>query len=84
MMIKYLLTDVSFGPLGFFLLLLDSPVAVALLAALGFFLLYKGIRAIMRHLPQADGQTDENAAELKKEEPAAGEAALPEEKNEDQ
>ncbi len=86
---EFLLLDASFGPLGFFAFLLNSPIVVALLVALGFFLLYKGIRAIVRELqyPKAAAgtRTPEDGGEVSEEEPAAGdEDPAPEEKHEAQ
>lgn len=86
---RLLLSDVSFGPLGFFSLLLSSPIVIALLVALGVFLLYKGIRAIVRELQYrkaaAGTRTPEDGGEVSEEEPAAGdEDPAPEEKHEAQ
>ena len=88
---KLLLSDVSFGPLGFFAFLLNSPIVVALLVALGVFLLYKGIRAIVRELqyrrglPAAGTRPAEDDGEVPEEDPAAGkEDPTPEEKHEAQ
>ncbi len=89
MIMEFLLLDASFGPLGFFAFLLNSPIVVALLVALGVFLLYKGIRAIVRELQYrkaaAGTRTPEDGGEVSEEEPAAGdEDPAPEEKHEAQ
>ena len=89
MIMEFLLLDASFGPLGFFAFLLNSPIVVALLVALGVFLLYKGIRAIVRELQYrkaaAGTRPAEDGGEVPEEDSAAGEEnPAPEEKHEAQ